>query len=237
MEDLEFSHYLSYLYFCPSKNLTQRTDDCRKESSCPCFAPCSAALMPPGWGTILLSLRKKLWSIRWEKKWSDLFSDDIRKENVHIHLLQKNVSLKLVWITMLQQGLCEQNCNLFWPIRMDAARKKTADLYIIFCCSTSLAGHCHPGLRIRQIFWALKCVSNKNMSQIKSQLLVKPKKRLVYSSAICCLYARLPPVTVETTACDPTFRSATPEKAPLANKQLLQKSCYVLHRRFQTSTG
>lgn len=97
MEDLKFSHYFSHIYFCSSKNSTQRTDDCRKES-CPCFAPCSAALMPPGWGTILLSLCKKSWSIRKKKKWSDLFSDDIGKETVHVHLLQKNIFLKLVWI-------------------------------------------------------------------------------------------------------------------------------------------
>lgn len=81
------------------------------------------------------------------------------------------------------------------------------------------------------------CVSNKNMSQIKSLLRVKPNKRLAHSSAICCLYSSLPPVFDETTACAPTFRSASPGKAPLANKQLPQKSCYVLHTRFHTSTG
>lgn len=75
------------------------------------------------------------------------------------------------------------------------------------------------------------------MSQMKSLLLVKPNKRLAHSSAICCLYASLPPVTDETTACAPTFRSASPGKAPLANKQLLQESCYVLHTRFHTSTA
>lgn len=135
---------------------------------------------------------------------------------------------------MLQQVLCEQNCNLLWPTRTDAAKEKTADLSIIFY--RSLAGLCHPCLRIRQILWAFKCVSNKNMSQIKSLLLVKPNKRLAHSSAICCLYVSLPPVPDETTACAPTFRSASPGKAPLANKQLLQKSCYVLCTRFHTST-
>lgn len=81
-----------------------------------------------------------------------------------------------------------------------------------------------PCLRIRQILKEFKCVSSKDMSQIKSLLLVKPNKRLAHSSAICCLNPSLPPVTDGTTACAPTFRSASPGKATLANKQLLQKA-------------
>lgn len=81
-----------------------------------------------------------------------------------------------------------------------------------------------PCLRIRQILSEFKCVSGKDISQIKSLLLVKPNKRLAHSSAIRCLYSSLPPVTDETTACAPTFRIASPEKPPLANKRLLQKA-------------
>jgi len=70
------------------------------------------------------------------------------------------------------------------------------------------------------------------MSQIKSLLLVKPNKRLAHSSAICCLYSSLPPVTDETTACTPTFRSASPQKPPLANKWLLQKAVMYFTQHF-----
>lgn len=62
------------------------------------------------------------------------------------------------------------------------------------------------------------------MSQTKGLLLVKPNKRPAHSSAIRCLCSSLPLVTDETTACSPTFRSASPGKAPLANKRLFQKA-------------
>lgn len=98
MEDFMFSHYLSHIYFCSSENVTHTSDDYREESSWSFFAPRSEAFMPPGWGTVLLSLCKK--SLE-HKMWSDLFCGDIRNENVHICLLQKTFSLKLGWMKIL----------------------------------------------------------------------------------------------------------------------------------------
>lgn len=97
MEDLKFSHYLSHIYFCPSKNLTHRPDDARKESSSPFFAPCSAALMPHGWGTILLLLWKK--SLEHKIKSDLICSVMISERKMSIYTCsRKNVSLKLGWM-------------------------------------------------------------------------------------------------------------------------------------------